>query len=99
LFSFGFQNSSIGTFWVGVVTAFILPVVVNAVGVVVVKMKHNICAPSSGGVTVAIATVPLMKVRKTCGATVAADAIVLGLGANTPATVDKFWKLRSFDGI
>jgi len=74
-------------------------VVVNAVGVVVVKMNISMCAPSSGGVTVAIATVPEMNVRKSDGATVAADAIVLGFGAKAPATVLRFWKLRSLLGI
>jgi hypothetical protein len=57
-----------------------LPVVVNATGVVVVKMKHNRCAPAIGGVTVAIAVVPLIKVRNPLGATVVVDAMVTGLG-------------------
>jgi len=64
----------------GVVTALILPVVVNATGVVVVKMKTSICEPVTGGVTVAIATVPLINVKNVEGATVAAEAIVTGLG-------------------
>jgi hypothetical protein len=76
-----------------------LPVVVNAVGVVVVKMKHSVVTPSSGGTIVAIATVPEMNDRKFCGDTDAADAIVGGLGCCAPCTVDRFWKLRSLLGI
>jgi hypothetical protein len=76
----GLNTKNVGIFCVGVITYAILPVVVNAVGVVVVKIKHSKCAPSAGGVTFAIATVPLIRVRKLVGATVAADATVLGLG-------------------
>jgi len=64
----------------GVATALMLPVVVNAAGIVVVKIKHRRCAPSSGGVTVAIATVPETKLRNVVGATVAADTSVGGFG-------------------
>jgi hypothetical protein len=44
----------------GVATVLMLPDVVNAVGVVVVKMNTSSCCPSAGGVIVAIAAVPLM---------------------------------------
>jgi hypothetical protein len=71
-----------GKLVVGVTTALMFPVVVKATGVVVVKTKHNICAPAIGGVTVAIAVVPLIKVRKPLGATVVVEAIVTGLGCN-----------------
>jgi len=65
---------------VGVATYLIFPpVVVNATGVVVVNKKHKRCAPSIGGVTVAIATVPVIRDRNVVGAIVAADAIVLGV--------------------
>jgi len=74
----------------GVATALMFPEVVNATGVVVVKIKHNKCAPSAGGVTVAIAVVPLMNDKKVVGATVAADAMVGGFGCNELATVERF---------
>jgi hypothetical protein len=72
----------VGIFCVGVWTYLILPVVVNAVGVVVVNTKANICVPSIGAVIVAIAVVPVMKVRNVVGATVAAEAIVAGDACN-----------------
>jgi len=71
------------------------PVVVNATGVVVVKIKHSKCAPVTGGVTVAIATVPLMNDKKVDGATVAAEAMVAGFGCTPLFTVDRSWKFRS----
>jgi hypothetical protein len=65
------------------------PVVVNATGVVVVKIKHSKCAPSAGGVIVAIATVPEINVKNVIGAIVAAEAIVGGFGDCRPATVER----------
>jgi hypothetical protein len=76
-----------------------LPVVVNAVGVVVVNTNASIWHPSAGGVIVAIATVPVIKVKKVVGATVAADAIVTGFGITPDCGKSRLLKLRSFDGI
>jgi hypothetical protein len=72
-----------------------LPVVVKATGVVVVKINTSKCAPDTGGVTVAIATVPLIKLMKVDGATVAAEAIVTGFGCKPLCTVEIFWKSTS----
>jgi len=94
----GFQTRKHGTLDEGVATALMLPVVVNATGVVVVKIMHSKCAPSSGGVTVAIAVVPEIKLRNVCGATVAADAIVGGFGIIAPATVPNCAAIRSLLG-
>jgi len=63
------------------------PVVVKATGVVVVNTNVSMWAPLTGGVTEAIAVVPLIKLRKPVGATVAADAIVAGAGCALFCTV------------
>jgi hypothetical protein len=84
-----------GTLEVGVAIALILPAVVNAVGVVVVKMKHNICVPVAGGVTVTTAVVPVISVRNVAGAIVAAEAIVAGPIITLDCTVLNCWKFSS----
>jgi len=89
LFSSGFQISTTGELVFGVVTFLMFPVVVKATGVVVVKMNTSVAKPLTGGVTLAIATVPLINVRNPVGTTVAADASVTGFGCNPLWTVDK----------
>jgi hypothetical protein len=95
----GFHVNKHGEFVLGVTTFLIFPVVVNATGVVVVKINANIWHPSAGGVTVAIATVPVIKVRKVVGATEAAEGIVTGFGITPDCGRSSVLKLRSFDGI
>jgi hypothetical protein len=95
----GFHVNKTGEFVFGVTTFLMLPVVVNAVGVVVVKTNANIWHPSAGGVIVAIATVPVMNVRNVDGATIAAEAIVTGFGIIPDCGRSRVLKLRSLLGI
>jgi hypothetical protein len=78
----GLYTRNTGRFCVGVATLAIFPVVVNATGVVVVKIITSKCEPVTGGVTVETAVVPVTNERNVDGAIVAADAIVTGFGCS-----------------